>query len=245
LAVKSFAKSAPAIKATPAKSGNGRSVQRKILPGLFSPSIIQRKENSGSWIHRSLQKPIGSHSLVQPKVKVHAANDHYEKEADHIADKVMSQDKISSPIKVSRVKSGGAQRKCASCENEDKVQAMHVQRKCSSCGDKESVQTKQNKSASINSFHNSDSSPPQIQQPKTNHTLDAVLDNQSTRGSPLPDDTRTFMENRMGADLSKVRIHTDQNSHQASSSIGARAFTNGGNIHFAQGEFNPRTITCP
>jgi hypothetical protein len=45
----------------------------------------------------------------------------------------------------------------------------------------------------------------------------------------------------MGADLSKVRIHTDQNSHQASSSIGARAFTNGGNIHFAQGEFNPQT----
>ena len=241
MAVKSFAKSAPATKAVPARSGNGRSVQRKVLPGLFSPSIIQRKESSGSWVHRSSQKPVGSRSMVQPKAKVHAANDHYEKEADHIADKVMSRDTISSPLKVSRVSSGGAQRKCASCEKEDAVQAMHVQRKCSSCGDKEPVQTKQNKSTSSNTFHSSDSGPPQTQQHNTTHKLDSVLDNQSARGSPLPHETRAFMENRMGADLSKVRIHTDQNSHEANTSIGAKAFTSGGNIHFAQGEFNPQT----
>lgn len=241
MSVKAFAKPGTAAKVTPAKSGNAKSIQRKVLPGLFVPSAIQRKENTSSWLNSQPLRSAGNRSFIQPKVKVHAANDHYEKEADHIADKVVSNEKIVSPAKVSRV-NRAAQRKCTNCEKEDTgVQAMHVQRKCSSCEQKEAVQAKENKNTDTPSFHNSDSGPPVSSKHSSNHTLESVLANQSTRGSPLPDSTRRFMESRMGADLSNVRVHTGQSSHEASTSIGARAFTHGANIHFANGEFNPET----
>jgi hypothetical protein len=43
------------------------------------------------------------------------------------------------------------------------------------------------------------------------------------------------------ADLSKVRVHTGAESDRAAKQLGARAFTDGDNIHFAGGEFAPGT----
>ncbi len=60
-------------------------------------------------------------------------------------------------------------------------------------------------------------------------------------GKPLDDDSRDFFEQRMGADFSDVRIHTDSNAVQTSRDINARAFTVGNNIAFNSGEFNPTT----
>lgn len=235
---------APAKKvATPAKNSSVKSVQRKSTPGLFSTfGSVQRKESPGSWIHNKAQKPVNSRPLIQPKIKVHASNDHYEKEADSIADKVTGTEKISSPVTVSKV-APSAQRKCASCEGEDKsVQALHIQRKCASCEEKETVQAKTHHDfhSTTDRFNSSDSGPP-AGNTHSNHTLDSVLSAQSSRGSPLPSDTRANMESRMGADFSNVRIHTGSESNNASASIGAKAFTNGANIHFAGGEFNPQT----
>jgi len=233
---------AQAVKATlPVKTGNGKTIQRKTDNSVL-PSIIQRKEQPGSWVHRSPQKAVSGAPLVQPKVKIHSSNDHFEKEADHVADKVVSNEKISSSFNVSKV-SKGAQRKCASCEKEEKnLQAMHIQRKCSSCEKEEPVQRKTTKdnfhSSSI--LHSSDNGPPASHE-HSSHKLDTLLSNQNSRGSPLPQDTQTLMESRMGADFSNVRVHTDAVSHDATTSIGARAFTHGGNIHFSTGEFNPQT----
>jgi len=196
LAVKSVAIKQRAVQASPpAKTGNARSVQRRVLPGLqVLPSSVQRKEQPGSWVHRQTLKPVNSRPLVQPKVKIHPANDHFEKEADKVADKVVSNQPLTSSERISPV-STGAQRK----------------------------------------------SSPTTSISHTTHPLHSVLSNQSSRGSPLPVQTRAHMESRMGADFSGVRIHTGQESHEANASIGARAFTHGGHIHFAHGQFNPNT----
>lgn len=242
--VKSAAiKSRTTTPAPATKAGNAKAVQRKLLPSLqVLPSPVQRKEKPGSWVYQQSLRPVNSRPLVQPKIKVHASDDHFEKEADHVADKVVSTQSISSPVKVSKV-SAGTQRKCASCEKEEKeVQACHVQRKCSSCEEAESVQKKHNNHShdSKSIEHSSDSSPPSSG--FHNHqALDTVLSKQSTGGAVLPQATRAHMENRMSADFSNVRIHTGPASHEASTSIGARAFTHGNNIHFANGEFNPGT----
>ncbi|MBW4671107.1 MAG: DUF4157 domain-containing protein [Cyanomargarita calcarea GSE-NOS-MK-12-04C] len=61
------------------------------------------------------------------------------------------------------------------------------------------------------------------------------------RGSPLQTETRQVMESRLGHDFSKVRIHTDNQAHQAAKTTHARAFTVGEDIWFARGEFSPHT----
>jgi hypothetical protein len=63
-----------------------------------------------------------------------------------------------------------------------------------------------------------------------------------TTGAPLPADVKAKMEPKLGADLSSVKIHTGDESAQAASGFGARAFTVGSDVHFAAGQFAPGTI---
>jgi len=65
------------------------------------------------------------------------------------------------------------------------------------------------------------------------------LNSRKGAGSSLPESTRTFMENRIGADFSRVRIHSDSSSANLSRKIKAQAFTTGNNIFFNQGKYNP------
>ncbi len=214
---------AQAVTATsPLKTGNGKSIQRKPASVSSLPSSIQRKEQPGSWVHQQPQKPVNGRSLIQPKVKIHSANDHFEKEADQVADKIVSNQQVSSSTKITSTSSNNG-----------------VQRKYSE-GNEKSVQTRINNSGSPQTLHSGDNSPP-MPDIHTTHPLTSALTSQSTRGSPLPSSARVHMENRMGADFSKVRIHTGQESHDANTSIGARAFTHGNNIYFANSQFNPDT----
>ncbi|MEH1930296.1 eCIS core domain-containing protein [Nostoc sp.] len=58
-----------------------------------------------------------------------------------------------------------------------------------------------------------------------------------SRGS-MPAPVRSKMENSFGANFGDVNIHTD--SDQAKS-MGALAFTQGSNVHFAPGQYNPQS----
>ncbi|MDH4322532.1 MAG: DUF4157 domain-containing protein [Betaproteobacteria bacterium] len=60
-------------------------------------------------------------------------------------------------------------------------------------------------------------------------------------GAPLPPDVRRFMEPRLGADLSVVRVHTDERAAQLSRQLNARAFTVGNEVFFGRDRFRPET----
>lgn len=60
-------------------------------------------------------------------------------------------------------------------------------------------------------------------------------------GNPLPDDTRTFMESRLNADFSGVRVHTNSSAQQMSNQIQAHAFTHANDIYFNHRKFAPDT----
>ena len=64
--------------------------------------------------------------------------------------------------------------------------------------------------------------------------LKAQLDN-SGHGGPLPNDVRAFMEPRLGADLSHVRVHTGSNASQLNQGLSAEAFTYGSSVYFGSG----------
>ena len=60
-------------------------------------------------------------------------------------------------------------------------------------------------------------------------------------GEPLSDSARQGFEPRFGSDFSGVRVHTDSGAAALAQSLSARAFTVGGDIAFAAGEYRPGT----
>lgn len=61
----------------------------------------------------------------------------------------------------------------------------------------------------------------------------------SSMGQGLPDGLKQQFEGSLGADLSSVRVHTGSDSATAAGAVGARAYTTGNDVHFAQGEYDP------
>lgn len=57
----------------------------------------------------------------------------------------------------------------------------------------------------------------------------------------IPETERVFFENRLGVDFSHVRVHTDEAAASAAETLGAKAFTIGNDIAFAEGRYQPGT----
>ncbi len=76
-------------------------------------------------------------------------------------------------------------------------------------------------------------------------SVSSSLDEQLTRppsgGAPLPEATRSRMENGFGADFSGVRVHTGAEAVQMSQGLNAQAFTRGSHIYFGAGRYNPES----
>jgi|GEM_PF-4738523 len=67
------------------------------------------------------------------------------------------------------------------------------------------------------------------------------LDSTREAGRPLPESTRAFMEKRFGTDFRGVRVHTSPESVAMSRGLRAQAFTRDRNIYFNAGTFEPGT----
>ena len=63
----------------------------------------------------------------------------------------------------------------------------------------------------------------------------------ATGGEPLPADLREFLQPRLGADLTGVRLHHDGLAATLSNQLAARAFTYRNHIFFAGGQYQPGT----
>ncbi|MDI9311615.1 MAG: DUF4157 domain-containing protein [Limnohabitans sp.] len=126
------------------------------------------------------------------------------------------EDKIQ---KKSEEKEEPVQAKCDDCEKEDKVQKKQEDEK------EKPVQAKSNNAQS------------EVQ----NNQLENQLDNSKGSGSGLDNKTKREMESGFGADFSNVKIHTDSNAVQMSQELGAQAFTNGNDVYFNKGKYNPES----
>jgi len=152
---------------------------------------------------------------IQCKLSIGAVNDPLEKEADTMADKVMSMQEVPSVIESS---AGGIQRTCADCGKGDKLQrktlASFIQRKESTTGDAAASDAISNK---INASKGS--------------------------GSNFDTYTQSFMQSRFGTDFNNVKIHTDEESIQMNRELNAKAFTVCSDIYFNSGKYNPDSST--
>jgi hypothetical protein len=61
-------------------------------------------------------------------------------------------------------------------------------------------------------------------------------------GQPLPSEEREFMESRFGCSFDAVRVHTGSAADDTATTLGARAFTLGHEVVFADGNYRPGTV---
>lgn len=108
------------------------------------------------------------------------------------------------------------------------VSTTGIQRKCKHCEE----ETKQLQRTESNS-----------QTPVVSKGLENYIASLDNSGSPLPQQTRSFFEPRMGYDFSNVKVHTDSNAAQSAQSVNAIAYTNGNNIVFNSAQYSPDSAT--
>jgi len=114
----------------------------------------------------------------------------------------------------------------------DKVMRMpepsFVQRKCTACEEEDRVRLKPQSFAQAKAEPVSASVSQQINESRGN-------------GSPLPEQTQSFMESRFNTSFGDVRIHTGDHAVQLSRDLNAQAFAVGNDIYFNEGKFEPQS----
>ncbi len=70
-------------------------------------------------------------------------------------------------------------------------------------------------------------------------TVERAIQEQRGAGQPLDTGVRRQMESSIGADFSRVRVHTGSHADTLNRALSARAFTTGHDIFFRQGTYQP------
>jgi hypothetical protein len=117
-------------------------------------------------------------------------------------------------------------------EEEDPVQKMEEEEAVQAKEEEEPVQKMEEEEAVQAKKSSTSSTSPQINVAK-------MLKAKSGRGRKLAPSVRKEMEQAMGADFSQVNIHTDEEAIAMNKQLGAQAFTNGKDIYFNAGKYNP------
>jgi hypothetical protein len=226
---------------------------RSLAGGIMQTPVAQRQAAA-----MSLQMARGNRFVqgvaVQAKLMVGPADDEYEREAERVADQVMS---MLEPR---------AQRACPSCEEEEGVQRAPlasritplVQREAAP-EEEEEIQTKSMPGRIANRIQRAPEEEEQVQREaapeeegeiQTDRSVGAIGGPASTEleqslsqsrgsGSLLAEGVRGRMENAFGVDFGGVRVHSDARADSLNRSIQARAFTRGQDIFLRQGEYHP------
>jgi hypothetical protein len=163
--------------------------------------------------------------LVQPKLTVGAADDHYEREADSMADAVVR--RLSSGVPdVDEEVSADDGAVLTRVRRAFTPSAPEVHRCTSACAHGPRIRRSPDQ---------------QVAEPTvgldggTTDDETSRIVSASTGGRPLDEPVRRQMEGAFGADFSGVRVHTGGQAAELNSRIQAKAFTYGSNIYFRDG----------
>ncbi|PXY46374.1 eCIS core domain-containing protein [Flavobacterium hydrophilum] len=214
--------------------------------------------------HKKIANPSPSPFFgpkIQKKLKTGTTGDSFEVEADKVADKVVNnnfsgggllQSKEEPVQKKSEEKEEPVQKKAE--EKEEPVQKKAeekeepVQKKAEEKEEpvqkkteekEEPVQKKaEEKEERVQKKTNEGS----IQKKEEKEPTSNIENNlKKGGGNPLNRIIRFEMEKSFGVDFSPIRIHTDDNAVTMCQEMGAQAFTNGVDIYFNKGKYNPNS----
>ncbi|MGD9928924.1 MAG: DUF4157 domain-containing protein [Mangrovibacterium sp.] len=161
------------------------------------------------------ENKTGNRHTLQAQLKIGQPGDKYEREADIVADHVMSMGDSGS-IQMQPI------------EEEEEMMMPKLRMQPEEEEEEEPVQMK----------------PPSHSSDKPEFASDRIgekLAGAKRSGQPLPREIGSEMGGKMGADFSGVRIHTDAHAIQMNRELGALAFTHGNDIYFNSGTFQPES----
>jgi Domain of unknown function (DUF4157) len=171
-------------------------------------------------------------TVVQTKMTVTDANDQYEKEADSVAEKIVS---------------GGGQAESAQRMEEEEAQAKRIQRMDDAeMSDDDLAQPQRLQREEMPEEEELQAQRLQRDATDMSKSFDVGGDiedqiRNTGGGQSLDSGIQAKMESGTGHDFSNVQVHTDSQADALSDSLGARAFTTGSDIFFKSGEYNPGT----
>jgi hypothetical protein len=182
---------------------------------------VQRKEGEEQEVQRSADgKEEKEVQRAEEEKEVNRQEEKEEKSVQRAAEK--QEEKVQTKLFAGAV---------------NRSNSSFVQAKCDSCEEKKKIDRKIHSIPFSYTVQRSSRGPPE------NHEQQGSFESnlQSSRGlgTPLPGDTRSFMESRFSADFSGVRVHTNETSVQMNRDINAQAFTHGNDIYFNSGKFSP------
>ncbi len=234
------------------------SVQRKKAQTFFG----LQKESGAPAPKSTFFKPA-----IQAKLRVNKPDDHYEKEADLIADRVVNAPEPK--VEVAPMAPPEVQRQEEVKEEEEKevvqTSAISIQRMTDDEQEETpTIQTKQNIGIQRNTVGLETASTEEDEtvqtysherSPSMYHSdvlqrsgrgppagavqFQSQLHNSASGGRAMAPSVGNFMSSRFGADFSGVRIHADTSAQQMSKQVNAHAFTYGNHIYFNSGKYDP------
>ncbi len=170
---------------------------------------------------------------IQTKLKINTPGDKYEKEADRVAETIMS-----TPV---------IQRKeCTTCgEDEDELlQTKSISHQITPLIQRQVEE--EDDETDMDFFPEIDDEDEEIMmktvQPGSKDIgpgITGKINNTRGKGARLPADTLNFMENRFGTSFKDVRIHADNKSSELNDSIKSKAFTIDRDIYFNRNYYQP------
>jgi hypothetical protein len=178
--------------------------------------------------------PFRSRGSIQTKLAVNQPGDKHEAEADHAADRLVNGGSPAGPSAssgspapvqlkpIAQTLTPRIQRKEAPGQM-GQLDVEGTEDKMGTIGHEGIIQRKAADSSS-------DLSAP---------ALDDQLKETKGQGTPLAPEVKSEMESGFGADFSQVKTHTGKHAADMNKSLGAKAFTNQGDIYFNQGNFDP------
>jgi hypothetical protein len=161
---------------------------------------------------------------LQAKLRLGAANDAHEREADAVAERVLRLPDGVGPAGGERV-----QRKCAQCDEEEALRREPADAETEEMREEEREDEALRTQAATSQA---------VAGPLAADTA-ARIKSQRGRGQPLPGGERAFFEPRFGNDLSQVRVHDGAEAAGLNQGLNARAFTVGDDVFFGRGEYRP------
>ncbi|MEZ4875164.1 MAG: DUF4157 domain-containing protein [Flavobacteriaceae bacterium] len=249
--MKAFAKNTQ--NGTPASSTKGRSndsffgVQAKLSIGKPNDKYeVEADAVADKVVSKTQKQPsvFGGGSFFPAKPtpiqKSSFEEVQQKEESEEIQEKPLAES-ITPLVQLASNEEEEVQEKCSDCEAEEEknVQRLpfeEVQQKCTECEAEEEKNVQRLPFEEVQAKNESSKR-------STTAGFEQNLANSKGGGSPLNESTKTEMESGFGSDFSQVRVHTDSNAVQMNQEIGAQAFTNGSDIYFNQGKYNPNATS--
>lgn len=203
------------------------SAAREVGPNGVALALALGLQRNSLTSHTSAERPHTSAAAarlgtIQHKLLLGATNDPLEREADHVADRIMrSSDRVPA-----------VQRRCA-CGG-----VAGPDGECAECAGRRKALQRSPAGSSV----------PTAMALKPTGPIDTLGQAESKvnavgGGRPLSQRDRVSFEHHLGVDLSGVRVHDDAAADDAARAVGAVAYARGSDLVFRRGTFAPETAS--